>query len=100
MNASPSAAPHRQLPAVTRPGAVRLQVAALGRSLAFYEGVLGLGVLDRKGPAVVLGAGGAALVVLNERPGVRPVDSVTRLTRLGLRNRIRRTAVKRKRRRV
>jgi len=79
VNASPSAAPHRQLPAVTRPGAVRLQVAALGRSLAFYEGVLGLGVLDRKGPAVVLGAGGAALVVLNERPGVRPVPPAGRL---------------------
>lgn len=79
MNASPSAAPHRRLPPVTRPGAVRLQVAALGRSLAFYEGVLGLGVLDRIGPAVVLGAGGAPLVALNERPGARPVPPAGRL---------------------
>ncbi len=41
------APPGYRLPDATRLGRVRLQVADLARSLAFYEGVLGLRVLDR-----------------------------------------------------
>jgi catechol 2,3-dioxygenase len=64
-----------RLPDATRLGPVRLQVADLTRSVPFYEGVLGLRVLDRPAGAVVLGAQGAEapLVELVERPGAHPV---------------------------
>ena len=76
------APPGFRLPAATRLGRVRLQVADLARSLAFYEGILGLGVLNRTEDTAVLGAsGGAPLVELVERPGARPVP---RHGRLGL----------------
>jgi catechol 2,3-dioxygenase len=70
-----------RLPDATRLGAVRLQVADLARSLAFYEGVLGLRVLDRSGDAARLGAQGddATLVELRARPGIRPAASRGRL---------------------
>ncbi|HEX2253980.1 MAG TPA: VOC family protein [Thermoanaerobaculia bacterium] len=75
-----------RLPEGTRPGPVRLQVADLERSLAFYEQVLGLRRLEREGPRALLGTGpaqppgaaGAAaaaspvLVELRERRGARP----------------------------
>lgn len=70
-----------RLPAETRLGPVRLQVADIERSLAFYEGVLGMRRLDREGWRAVLGAqaaeGGTAgaesgLVELVERQGTRP----------------------------
>ncbi len=85
--------PHgaHRLPDATRLGAVRLQVADLARSLAFYEGVLGLHVRARSAGRISLGTpaappGGAAgdgreLVELRERPGARPVP---RRGRLGL----------------
>jgi len=60
------------IPAATRPGAVRLQVADLARSVAFYETVLGLRVHMRRAGLAVLGAdGGEAVVQLVERAGAR-----------------------------
>jgi len=66
------APPGYRLPAETRLGRVRLQIADLDRSVAFYEGVLGLRVLDRTGDTALLGAG-APLVELVAKPGTRPV---------------------------
>ena len=45
-----------RLPAGTRLGAVRLQIADLGRSIAYYETTLGMHVLHRDGAHAVLGA--------------------------------------------
>jgi len=69
------APPGYRLPDATRLGAVRLQVADLGRSLDYYQRVLGLRLLDRDTGRAALGAEGEEqpLVVLHERPGVRPV---------------------------
>ena len=69
------APPGYRLPDATRLGAVRLQVADLGRSLDYYQRVLGLRLLDRDAGQAALGAEGEEqpLVVLHERPGVRPV---------------------------
>lgn len=65
-----------------RLGPVTLQIADLARSLAFYEGLLGLWVLERTSGEASLGAAdGAALIRLYERPGARPV---LRRGRLGL----------------
>jgi catechol 2,3-dioxygenase len=77
------APPGYRLPAATTLGTVRLQVADLARSLAYYEGVLGLRVLDRGGGVARLGAveGSTPLVELRERPGAAPVP---RRGRLGL----------------
>ena len=65
------AAPRYRLPAATRLGHVRLQVADLERSLAYYERVLGFRVLSRRGDDVTLGAFGddTPLVELHERRG-------------------------------
>lgn len=62
-----------RLPPDIRLGAVRLQVADLGRSVAFYEGTLGLRTLERDGSGAVLGAqdDDAPLVELHEHPGSR-----------------------------
>jgi catechol 2,3-dioxygenase len=74
---------HYRLPAATRLGPVRLQVADLDRSLAFYEGVLGLRLLELAGADARLGAPGSddVLVALHARPGATPVP---RRGRLGL----------------
>jgi catechol 2,3-dioxygenase len=71
----------RRLPDATTLGPVRLQIADLDRSLAFYEGVLGLRVLERDGARAALAAHGdeRVLVELNERPGARPAGHVGRL---------------------
>lgn len=63
-----------RLPAATTLGRVCLQVADLGRSLAFYEGGLGFRVLSRAAASAVLGAHGddAALIELHERRGALP----------------------------
>ncbi len=60
-----------RLPEATRVGRVRLAVADLARSLAFYEGVLGLRVIAREDGEAVLAASaaGPALVRLREAPG-------------------------------
>ncbi len=73
----------RRLPDSTALGPVRLQIAELERSLAFYESVLGLRVLERDGARAALGAQGddRVLVELNERPGARAAG---RRGRLGL----------------
>jgi catechol 2,3-dioxygenase len=75
--------PHFRLPAATTVGMVRLQVADLRRSLAYYEGVLGMQVLDREPGVARLGAAEdrSPLLELHERPGAAPVP---RRGRLGL----------------
>jgi catechol 2,3-dioxygenase len=72
-----------RLPAAARLGPVRLEVADLGRSLAFYERTIGLRVLYRESSRAVLGPHGTdtTLVDLHERPGARPAP---RRGRLGL----------------
>ncbi|HEX5830912.1 MAG TPA: VOC family protein [Gemmatimonadaceae bacterium] len=77
-------APSRfHLPADIRLGPVRLQVADLARSLAYYERVLGLRALERAEERAMLGAADdvTPLVELHERPGATPVP---RRGRLGL----------------
>ncbi|HEX6060384.1 MAG TPA: VOC family protein [Gemmatimonadaceae bacterium] len=89
MSAASSAAPYGiappawRLPAATRLGRVRLQVADLARSLEYYERVLGLRVLGRASGSATLGAHGDArpIVELHEHPGATPVP---RRGRLGL----------------
>ncbi len=70
-----------RLPAETRLGPVRLQVADLGRSLAYYGEVLGFRVLDRTERGATLGAHGdaAPLVELEERRGAAPAPQRGRL---------------------
>ncbi|MGZ8413137.1 MAG: VOC family protein [Gemmatirosa sp.] len=70
-----------RLPAATRLGAVRLQVADLARSLSFYERVLGLRIVERTDAGARLAAHGddATLVELVERPGARPMTARGRL---------------------
>jgi len=77
------APPGYRLPAATRLGAVRLQVADLDRSLEWYRRVLGLEVADRAaGKASLAPPGmGRTLVELHERRGATPVP---RRGRLGL----------------
>ena len=77
------AAPLYRLPAATRPGRVRLQVSDLDRSLAYYQGMLGLQVLERTAGRAALGPAGEAspLIELQEQPGAAPVP---RHGRLGL----------------
>jgi catechol 2,3-dioxygenase len=74
------APPGYRLPPETHPGAVRLQVAGLARSLAYYQQVLGLTVLSREDGAATLGAAdGAPLVELLELPDAAPVPPHGRL---------------------
>ncbi len=87
--AGPGAAPYTvaptgyRLPDALRLGPVRLQVAELGRSIRYYDRVLGLRTTQRDEGSVVLAAQGdeTPLVVLDELPGARPVP---RRGRLGL----------------
>lgn len=62
-------------------GRVRLQVAELERSLAWYERVLGMRVIERTASEATLGAHGndAPLVVLHERRGAAPAPGRGRL---------------------
>jgi len=63
-----------RLPSATRVGGVRLQVADLDRSLAWYQRVLGLTVIRRSSGRATLGTADAGpLVELIERPGAAPV---------------------------
>ncbi len=75
--------PDYRLPAETRLGRVRLQVANLERSLAYYQEVLGLRVLGRSGDQASLGVAEAGaidpLIELHERPGATPVSPRGRL---------------------
>lgn len=75
--------PGFRLPAETRPGRVRLQVADLDRSLDYYGRILGLRALERGEGLARLGAAETdePLIDLVERPGATPVP---RRGRLGL----------------
>ena|SRR5690348_5279204 len=76
-------APDYRLPAATHLGRVRLQIADLERSVGYYERVIGLRVIEKRGGVAVLGAHGdeRLLVELHELRGARPVP---RRGRLGL----------------
>jgi len=68
------APPLHRLPSALSLGRVRLQVADLARSLAFYTEVLGLRVISERGSEALLGAtDGTPLVELHAVPGARPV---------------------------
>jgi catechol 2,3-dioxygenase len=76
------APPGYRLPAGIRLGPVRLQVADLQRSLAWYQRVLGARLVDQAAGWAALGAEtGGALIELHEQPGAHPVP---RRGRLGL----------------
>jgi catechol 2,3-dioxygenase len=64
-----------RLPAATRLGRVRLQIADLDRSIAYYETVIGLRVLERRDGVAKLAPWGSdrIIVELREKKGVRPV---------------------------
>ena len=68
------APPDYRLPGETRLGPVRLQIADLQRSLDWYQGVLGLRVLDQSDGSASLGvpASEEPLVELNEKTGASP----------------------------
>ncbi|HEX8274370.1 MAG TPA: VOC family protein [Longimicrobiaceae bacterium] len=70
-----------RLPAATRLGPVRLQVADLERSLAYYTRVLGFRVLEGSADRAVLGAHGEdpPRVELRERKGASPAPHRGRL---------------------
>jgi catechol 2,3-dioxygenase len=70
-----------RLPDGTRLGRVRLQVADLARSLAYYQDVLGLRVVRQDGADATLAAHGddRPLVELHEHPGARPMHQRARL---------------------
>jgi catechol 2,3-dioxygenase len=61
----------------TRPGHVHLIVAGLDNELMFYQKVIGLQLHWREGASAGLGAGGADLVRLTERPGARRYRGTT-----------------------
>jgi catechol 2,3-dioxygenase len=75
------AAPSYRLPPDLRLGGVRLQVADLGRSVGYYESVLGLSTKERADGRAALGPVDAdgVLVELIERPGADPVPRGGRL---------------------
>lgn len=61
------------LPADTRIASVALTISNLDRSLAFYQGIIGFGVLERRGGTATLSAGGTSVLVeLNERRDAIP----------------------------
>jgi len=53
-------------------GYVHLTVSDLGRSLAFYQDILGFRLHRRDGNTARLGAGGPDLLLLTEQPGACP----------------------------
>ncbi len=63
-----------RLPDATRLGSVRLQVSDLGRSLAYYQSVIGLRLVHRSGAHAALAAHDdeRVLVELHERAGAAP----------------------------
>ena len=67
--------PRYRLPDETHLGRVRLQVADLERSLAWYQAVLGLDVLEREATDASLAPQGqtSPLIELHEKRGVRPM---------------------------
>jgi catechol 2,3-dioxygenase len=75
--------PTERLPGETHVGAVHLQIGDLQRSLHYYQGVLGMDVLERKLGGASLGVKGAVrpLIHLVEKRGITPVP---RCGRFGL----------------
>jgi catechol 2,3-dioxygenase len=67
--------PGYRLPDATQVGGVRLQISDLGRSVDYYQQVIGLAVIRRDAMSAALGPRGqdTVLVELHERKGVRPV---------------------------
>lgn len=63
----------------TRLGAVHLTVSDLGKSLPFYQNALGFKLHRREGAQAYLGAGGADLLTLSEKPGARAARGTTGL---------------------
>lgn len=73
-------APDYRLPAATRVGGVRLQVADLERSIGYYGRVLGFEVVDRSPGRALFGtADGSPLVEVRERAGAAPAPPRGRL---------------------
>ncbi|HEV7639925.1 MAG TPA: VOC family protein [Gaiellaceae bacterium] len=72
------------LPPETRMGPVHLTVADLDRSLAYYEGQIGLRVHARDDGHAQLGTGDEDLLVLTEEPGARPADGYSGLFHFAL----------------
>ena len=70
--------------AATTVGPVDLTVADLDRSLDYYTGAIGLGVLERAGDVARLGAGERELLTLRELPGAQPVRGHTGLFHFAL----------------
>lgn len=70
-----------RLPDATSVGPVKLQVGDLGRSLEFYQQVLGLRMTDRTAASATLGPHGhdSTLVELHEHAGARPAPRGGRL---------------------
>ena len=70
------AAPGFRLPDETHIGRVRLQISDLARSVAYYEKVLGLRVIERSSGSAQLGPNDedVVLIELIEKPGVRQVS--------------------------
>ena len=70
-----------RLPDATRLGPVQLQVGDLARSLPWYEGILGLEVLERGATTAVLGTHGErrTLAVLHQNPAARASHPRARL---------------------
>jgi catechol 2,3-dioxygenase len=63
-----------RLPEQTRVGAVHLRISDLQRSVAYYQAVLGMDVLERRAGRVSVGVRGAApLVYLVEKKGIAQV---------------------------
>lgn len=69
----------------TTVGAVHLTVSDLTRSLDYYRGAIGLGVLDEGSGRASLGTNGRELLVLVEEPGARPAAGYTGLYHFALR---------------
>jgi catechol 2,3-dioxygenase len=67
--------PNYRLPDAAHVGRVRLQVADLERSVAYYETVIGFRVISRENGVAKLGPRGpdTVLLELHEKPGVRTV---------------------------
>ena len=67
-----------------RMGAAHLTVSDLGRSVAYYEQLIGLRVHGRDGGVARLGADGEDLLVLIEQKGVTPADGFSGLFHFAL----------------
>jgi catechol 2,3-dioxygenase len=73
-----------EIAAGTTMGPVHLSVSDLDRSLAYYNGTIGLDTLERTSGVGSLGSGGRELLVLVEEPDARPVSRNTGLYHFAL----------------